>query len=77
MRKPDELAFEKALRALRPRPTRGCVLVEDVAAGIGMHPKRAYGLLEKWERQGKWESGVSTRTGWFTEREESHAEARA
>ncbi len=64
MRKTDELLFEERLRVMRPGP-EGPFTVERVADAIGMHRKRAYRLLEKWERQGKWESGVSTRTGWF------------
>lgn len=29
--------------------------------------KRCYSILEKWERNGWWESGVNPRWGWFTD----------
>jgi len=34
---------------------------------IGMHPKRATAMLDKWVGKGWWEYGVSLRTGWLTD----------
>ena len=46
-------------------PNNGSLL-DDLAGQMGMHPKRAIGIAEKWERRGWWDSGVSTRAGWLT-----------
>ncbi len=39
----------------------------DHANDMGMHPKRANYLFEKWIDKGWLECGVTARTGWLTE----------
>lgn len=34
----------------------------------GIPPKRGYAILEKWSRKGWWDSGVTIRAGWFTDK---------
>jgi hypothetical protein len=73
-KKPDEIALYAALRerariGVSPWAMPRCPGMEAVEAEIarlGIHPKRAYGLIEKWTLRGWWEYGVSLRTGWFT-----------
>jgi hypothetical protein len=38
----------------------------DIGMSLGMCEKRADYILEKWERKGWWDSGVTVRTGWLT-----------
>lgn len=64
--KPDEAAFLKELAASRPRPTREAPFATDIGVRLGLHPKRAHYLLEKWLDKGWWECGVSVRSGWLT-----------
>jgi hypothetical protein len=40
--------------------------LDELAQQIGMHPKRAIGIAEKWTRRNWWDCGVSTRAGWLT-----------
>ncbi len=68
--KPDE----KALLMLAAKRHGGAFkvsgavpFIDAIAAEIGMNEKRAVGLAEKWDRKGWWDSGVTTRSGWFTE----------
>lgn len=65
MRKLDELALWASLREsyrFGDRP-----VWPDFAEPLGICMKRCYSLLEKWQRNGWWESGVNPRWGWFTE----------
>jgi hypothetical protein len=68
--KPDERALLVAIARDHagayhgPHPT--FKHLRDIAAGIGMHPKRAQYLFEKWSRKGIVEYGVSAGTGWLT-----------
>ena len=67
MRKPDEIALYAELRQLRvPSYVLGRELPDETAARLGIHPNRAYRLLEKWTDRGWWEYGTSLRCGWFT-----------
>ncbi len=75
MRKPDEIAFYAEVRRMRPASTErfscgayvvGAELPDATAERLGIHPNRAYRLLEKWTAKGWWEYGVSMRCGWFT-----------
>jgi hypothetical protein len=50
---------------LKKRPKFGPPRADEIAAGIGIHPKRCQYLLEKWTSRGWWNYGVSARTGWF------------
>lgn len=59
--KPDERDMLRLLQsdaALRPF---------EAAERVGMYPKRAERVFEKWTGKGWLESGVSNRTGWLTE----------
>lgn len=71
MRKPDEIAFYAALRALHKGPYKAqqydLPFADKVGAQLGIHEKRVYGLLNKWTDRDWWEFGVSMRSGWFTE----------
>lgn len=64
MRKPDEVAFYSALR--RHGSALGADVVAQDAGRLGMHEKRAEGLLRKWNERGWWAFGVSPWGGWFT-----------
>ena len=68
MKKPDEIAF---LRAVYQERKNGWTekMGDEIAAELGIAPKRAYFLLNKWsERHDWWEYGVSARTGWLTDK---------
>jgi hypothetical protein len=66
--KPDERALIAALldscggKAYAP----GAALADEIGGRLGIHPNRVHALLEKWEKLGLWDSGVTTRSGWFT-----------
>lgn len=64
MRKPDEIAFYAALRARTGHP--GPDAIADEALRLGIPPKRALRILEKWNGAGWWEFGVLLGEGWFT-----------
>lgn len=49
----------------------------SIAESIGMHPKRAWKILEKWTDRGWFEFGVSPFGGWLTEDGIKEACARA
>jgi len=63
--KPDEAALLVLVSecGMHARP-RG-LMADELAEIIGMHWKRCYYLLEKWNRRGWFSSGVSARTGWL------------
>lgn len=44
----------------------GLFAISEEAERIGIHPKRALRIVEKWVGLGWWEFGVSLRGGWFT-----------
>jgi len=71
--KPDERAFLAALQAEPTLPPRA------VIAALGMNPKRAHYLLDKWAERGWYDYGVCIDLGWLTiegknEPASSHAE---
>ena len=72
--KPDERELLLALAALPMQACRGwdrTVTQEwpcDVAGRLGLHPRRAAYLWEKWAGKGWYEWGVSARRGWLTEK---------
>ncbi len=57
---------ERALRDVIDRDYEPyeVIRVQDLAADIGMHPKRVEYLAEKWADQGWYEYGVSSLLGW-------------
>ena len=62
MIKPDEqqlrtLVLARGMNTVEP-------FVRDLAASIGMHPKRTLSLCLKWSRQGWYNYGVSADLGW-------------
>ena len=65
--KPDERKLFELMVAENKRPLAQRRWADAIAAAIGMHPKRANYLLEKWDSKRWWESGVSVRTGWVTD----------
>lgn len=69
--KTDELALLKeafkqhggtAYKEVDPMPP----FLDEIAQGLGIHDKRSYYILTKWDDKGWWDSGVSLRSGWFT-----------
>ena len=65
MAKPDESAFYAALRRFGSHPN-----VEGWKVALsetGMNDKRAHYLANKWAGRGWWDSGVTLRSGWFTD----------
>lgn len=64
--KPDEALLLATLARERPRQS-GDGFATDVATRLGIHPKRAEYLLDKWVSKGWFECGVSLRSGWLTE----------
>lgn len=48
------------------KPLKEAPPLDDIATQIGMHPKRAIGIGEKWSRKGWWDYGVTVRFGWLT-----------
>src|SRR5690242_14393266 len=64
MMKPDERILLLAL-AREPDEARR-TFPRDVVQCLGMSEKRAEYILNKWERKGWFESGVSLGTGWLT-----------
>ena len=57
MRLQDEIALWNAIKAGQK--------AWEAYAALGQNERAACATLEKWERQGCWECGVSTRTGWL------------
>lgn len=68
MRHPDEVKFLCRLASERPQQTMTGPTCDDIATEMGIPIKRAYFLYEKWGRQNIFESGVSDRMGWLTEK---------
>ena len=60
MKKSDEIEFRKLVE--QDRHAGNLTNIEEIAAKIKMHPKRATYLVEKWK---DWTWGVSSRFGWF------------
>lgn len=59
--KPDEQQLFRAIAAMKEGQC-----VRDIIAQLGINHKRAWSLLEKWERNGWYEYGVSLDLGWLT-----------
>ena len=66
--KPDEEKFLCLLANDRPKQLSNGPNADDIGIIFGMPLKRMHFLYEKWGRQGIWESGVSDRTGWLTDK---------
>lgn len=64
MRQSEERMFFALVRLFRD--LHG-LLPRDVINEYPINHKRAWYLLEKWSRQGKYEYGVSLDTGWIVE----------
>lgn len=60
MTKPEEDAMEAAIRS-------GTPVWQYIESLPENRHKPALRTLEKWVRKGRWEYGVSLRTGWFTD----------
>lgn len=58
--KPDERLLAVALSVERQPDTIG------ITRTLGIPEKRWHYLLDKWADNGRWEYGVSLRTGWWT-----------
>lgn len=66
--KPDEVWFLLELAKRRPRQLANGPYATDISTELGIHPKRALYILRKWEGKGWWESGVSERSGFLTDK---------
>jgi hypothetical protein len=66
MKKPDEIALYAFLRTEHSvcAPQMSCCSTDDAARALGIHPKRAHYLVEKWIGNA-WCDGVSTRYVYF------------
>ena len=64
MRKADEIAFYDAVR--RARAQNDSSFVDAIAVQHGFNEKQAMAWVDKWDRKGWWDYGVSLRSGWFT-----------
>jgi hypothetical protein len=54
------------LQACQKRvPPNGTEMPREVAASLGMHPKRAAYIFQKWTDRGWYNYGVSVGTGWM------------
>lgn len=70
MRKPDEIEFYRSLRERAARHASGTYFgpgheVMDLCDRIGMHHKRAFGLLIKWSNLRYIDYGMWAWGGWF------------
>jgi hypothetical protein len=61
----DETAFWTALRSKGKHPNVDGW--EEAVSEVAISDKRAHYLAEKWSRRGLWDSGVTLRSGWFTD----------
>jgi hypothetical protein len=70
--RPDEVALLKELARVQVPYYDGGkrdgkdAFATDVGRRLGVHPKRAAYLFDKWLCKGWWDFGVSPRTGWLT-----------
>ena len=62
----DEIKLYRALKE-KYRAGGDSRFATDIAVEIGINEKRAVYILEKWSGRGLWNSGVTTRSGWFEE----------
>lgn len=80
MKKDDEkklfAEFRRRSLAARTRKNAEAVFAADVAAELGIHPKRAAYIFDKWTVAGLYDYGVNVCFGWLTE-EAFTAEAEA
>lgn len=65
--KPDEQALARVVLESQAHDRGPGFVAEGWWLDRGYPEKRLWRLLEKWERKGWWEYGVSLRGGWLTE----------
>ena len=67
MMKPDELTLLDYLKAnTSMEDSESFPYVREVASNLGMAPKRAAYICEKWTNKGWYDYGVNVLAGWLT-----------
>lgn len=71
MKKPDEIALFRRAAAIHGGPYhshKSVPFIDAIGEELGIHPKRSEALASKWTARDLWDYGVTTRSGWFTEK---------